>query len=173
MRRWETYFYNRRFLTVSLIGVVFAMSDAITSLILFYTRELIATLPLKSPYHMFTRKNIKNLVRMKTFDWTILLIRSIFTICNIVASHILKFKVMQCTFSNLRRCENIPELYICPLIYIETDFRRIFCKCVVHHYHLRNLGCHRNIQIDLCNLSKDLSPCSDWWNRVPGSDSIS
>ena len=90
LRRWETYFYNRRFLTVSLIGVVFAMSDAITSLILFYTRELIATLPLKSSnYHTFTRKNIKNLVRMKTLDWTILLIRSIFTICNIVASHIL------------------------------------------------------------------------------------
>ena len=80
------------------------MSDPITSLILFYTRELIATLPLKSPYHMFTRKNIKNLVRMKTFDWTILLIRSIFTICNIVASHILKFKVGPCTYINLRRC---------------------------------------------------------------------
>ena len=41
---------------------------------------------------------------MKTFDWTILLIRSIFTICNIVASHILKFKVRPCTYINLRRC---------------------------------------------------------------------
>ena len=103
MLRRQAYFYNRRFLTISLIGVVFAMSDAITTLILFYTWQLIATLPLKSPYHMFTRKNIKNLVRMKTFDWTILLIRSIFTICNIVTSHILNCKVRPCIFINLRR----------------------------------------------------------------------
>ena len=56
-------------------------------------------------YHMFTRKNIKikNLVGMKTFDWTILLIRSIFTICNIVTSHILNCKVRLCTFIKLRR----------------------------------------------------------------------
>ena len=56
-------------------------------------------------YHMFTRKNIKNknLVGMKTFDWTILLIRSIFTICNIVTSHILNCKVRSCTFIKLRR----------------------------------------------------------------------
>ena len=57
-------------------------------------------------YHMFTRKNIKNknLVGMKTFDRTILLIRSIFTISNIVTSHILNYKVRPCIFIKLRRC---------------------------------------------------------------------
>ena len=108
LRRRQAYFYNRRFLTVSLIGVVFAMSDAITSLILFYTWQLIATLPLKSFNFIICslkkKIKIKNLVGMKTFDWTILLIRSIFTICNIVASHILKFKVGPCTYINSRRC---------------------------------------------------------------------
>ena len=55
---------------------------------------------------MFARKNIrnKNLVGMKTFDWTILLIRSIFTICNIVTSHILNHKVRPCIFTKLCRC---------------------------------------------------------------------
>ena len=84
------------------------MSDAITSLILFYTWQLIATLPLKSFNFIICslEKNIKNknLVGMKTFDWTILLIRSIFAISNIVASHILNCKVRPCTFINLRRC---------------------------------------------------------------------
>ena len=38
-------------------------------------------------------KKTTNLIGMKTCNWTILLIRPIFTICNIVTSHILKIKV--------------------------------------------------------------------------------